>query len=108
VYLLYIFPGAPHTYDFVALTSLTHPRKILLVVLLQIGKAKDLSAPLRIRVGYTICLVSAESLSTNMLKLNNLQVSMEGVHDFIELKRLVYNSNTTSKLVISTCNKQMA
>jgi hypothetical protein len=30
------------------LTSLTHPRKILLVVL-QIGKAKDLSAPLRIQ-----------------------------------------------------------
>jgi hypothetical protein len=35
-----------HTYDFVVLTSLNHPRKILLVVL-QIGKAKDLSAPLR-------------------------------------------------------------
>jgi hypothetical protein len=45
-------PWAPHTYDFVVLTSLTHPRKILLVVL-QIGKQeirkdKDLSAPLRI------------------------------------------------------------
>jgi hypothetical protein len=37
--------SAPHTYDLVVLTSLTHPRKILLVVL-QIGKAKDLSAPL--------------------------------------------------------------
>jgi hypothetical protein len=53
MYLLYIFPPwAPHTYDFVVLTSLTHPRKILLVVL-QIGKqeiekAKDLSAPLHI------------------------------------------------------------
>jgi hypothetical protein len=39
------------TYDFVVLTSLTCPRKILLVVLqigkLEIGKAKDLSAPLR-------------------------------------------------------------
>jgi hypothetical protein len=35
-----------HTHDFVVLTSLTHPRKILLVVL-RIGKAKDLSAPLR-------------------------------------------------------------
>jgi hypothetical protein len=33
-------------YDFVVVTSLTHPRNILLVVL-QIGKAKDLSAPLR-------------------------------------------------------------
>jgi hypothetical protein len=48
MYLLYIFsPRAPHTHNFVVLTSLTHPRKPLLVVL-QIGKAKDLSAPLRI------------------------------------------------------------
>jgi hypothetical protein len=47
MYLLYIFPPwAPHTYVFVVLTSLTHPREILLVVL-QIGKAKDLSATLR-------------------------------------------------------------
>jgi hypothetical protein len=30
-------PCAPHTYDFVVLTSLTHPRKILLVAL-QIGR----------------------------------------------------------------------
>jgi hypothetical protein len=37
-------PWSPHTYDFVVLTSLTHPRKILLLVL-QIGKTKDLSAP---------------------------------------------------------------
>jgi hypothetical protein len=44
---MYLYsPRAPHTYDFVVLTSLTHPRKILLVVL-EIGKAKDLSAPLR-------------------------------------------------------------
>jgi hypothetical protein len=40
-------PWAPHTYEFVVLTSLTHPRKILLDVL-QIGKAKDLSGPLGI------------------------------------------------------------
>jgi hypothetical protein len=45
MYLLYLFPEAPHTYDFVAVTSLTHPRKLLLVVL-QIRRAKDLSAPL--------------------------------------------------------------
>jgi hypothetical protein len=31
------FPWAPHTYDFAVLTSLTHPWKIILVVL-QIGK----------------------------------------------------------------------
>jgi hypothetical protein len=37
MYLLYIFPRAPHTYGFIVLTSLTHPRKIILVVL-QIGK----------------------------------------------------------------------
>jgi hypothetical protein len=43
MYLLYIFSRAPHTNDFVILTSLTHPRKILLVVL-EIGKAKYLSA----------------------------------------------------------------
>jgi hypothetical protein len=48
IFLLYIFPPELHTlYDFVVLTSLTHPRKIFLVVL-QIGKAKDLSTPLRI------------------------------------------------------------
>jgi hypothetical protein len=45
-------PWAPHTYDFVVLTSLIHPRKIILVALQigkwEIGKAKDLSAPLRI------------------------------------------------------------
>jgi hypothetical protein len=46
VFTLHNPPWAPHTYDFVVLGSLTHPRKILLVVL-QIGKAKDLSAPLR-------------------------------------------------------------
>jgi hypothetical protein len=47
---IHIPPWAPHTYDFVVLTSLTHPRKILLFVLQiwKIGKAKDLSAPLRI------------------------------------------------------------
>jgi hypothetical protein len=47
VFTLHIPPWAPHTYDFVVLTSLTHPSEILLVML-QIGKAKDLSAPLRI------------------------------------------------------------
>jgi hypothetical protein len=50
IFTLHI-PRAPHThtYDFVVLTSLTNPGKILLVVL-QIGKAKDLSAPLGIGV----------------------------------------------------------
>jgi hypothetical protein len=48
MYLLYIFPPwAPHTYDFVVLTSLTHPRKIGCAANRKIGKAKDLSAPLR-------------------------------------------------------------
>jgi hypothetical protein len=39
-------PWAPRTYDFVVPTSLTHPRTNLLIVL-QIGNAKDLSAPRR-------------------------------------------------------------
>jgi hypothetical protein len=54
MYLLYItpppLPQALHTYDFVLLTFLTNRRKILLVVL-QIGKAKHLSAPLCIYHG---------------------------------------------------------
>jgi hypothetical protein len=33
IYLLYMFPLAPHTYGFVVLTSLTQLRKIILVVL---------------------------------------------------------------------------
>jgi hypothetical protein len=33
MYLLYIFPSAPYTYDFIVLTSLTHQRKILWFVL---------------------------------------------------------------------------
>jgi hypothetical protein len=37
VFTLHIPPWGKHTYNFVALTSLTHPRKILLVVL-QTGK----------------------------------------------------------------------
>jgi hypothetical protein len=37
MYLSYISPLELHTFDFVVLTSSTHPRKILLVVL-QIGK----------------------------------------------------------------------
>jgi hypothetical protein len=37
VFTLHIPPSAPHTYDFVVLTSLTHPRKIILFML-QIGK----------------------------------------------------------------------
>jgi hypothetical protein len=51
VFTLHIPPRTPYTYDFVVPTSLTHPRKILLVVLQigkwETGKAKDLSAPLR-------------------------------------------------------------
>jgi hypothetical protein len=46
VFTLHIPPlSSTHTYDFFVLTSLAHPRRILLVVL-QIGKAKNSSAPL--------------------------------------------------------------
>jgi hypothetical protein len=55
----------PH--DFVVLTSLTHPRKILLVVL-QIGKAKDLSAPLR--RGNKLVWVGFDILQTGRSLLN--------------------------------------
>jgi hypothetical protein len=64
MYLLYIFPPwAPHTYDFVVLTSLTHPRKILSVVL-QIENAKNLSAPLRILLyqAYVIYIVKVSGI----------------------------------------------
>jgi hypothetical protein len=40
VYALHVPPWAPHTYVFVVLTSLTHPRKIL-SVMLQIGDRKS-------------------------------------------------------------------
>jgi hypothetical protein len=49
VFTVHIPLSAPHTYDFVVLTSLTHPIKILFVVM-QIGKARDLSAPLSIHM----------------------------------------------------------
>jgi hypothetical protein len=45
MYLLYIFPLELHTH-FVVLISLTHSRKLPLVVV-QIRKAKNLSAPIR-------------------------------------------------------------
>jgi hypothetical protein len=49
VFILHIPLRAPHPYDFVVLTSLTQPRKILLVMMQigKTGKAKDLSAALR-------------------------------------------------------------
>jgi hypothetical protein len=60
VFTLHIPPWAPHTYDFVVLTSLTHPRKVILVVLqrekYETQKAKDLSAPKRIYL--SVCLSS--------------------------------------------------
>jgi trehalose-6-phosphate synthase len=56
MYLVYIspLPRPARTYDFIVLTSLTHPNNILLVVLQigkqEIGKAKDLSAPICISI----------------------------------------------------------
>jgi hypothetical protein len=48
IYSTYPPPLKLYTFDFDVLTSLTHPRKILLVVL-QIGNATDFSAPLDTR-----------------------------------------------------------
>jgi hypothetical protein len=56
-------PWAPLSYDFVVLTSLTHPRKILLVVL-QIGEAKDLSALLRRHEDYSALVCHAMQFVT--------------------------------------------
>jgi hypothetical protein len=54
-------PWAPHTYDFVVLTSLSHPRKIVLFVLqrgkYEIREGKNLSAPLRIIVCWSMYIV---------------------------------------------------
>jgi hypothetical protein len=52
IYSIYSPLSSTHTYDFVVLISLTHPRKKFFGVVLQIEKqetvkAKDLSAPLR-------------------------------------------------------------
>jgi hypothetical protein len=44
VFTLHIL-RAPHAYDFVVLTSLTHPRKILLVVLQNRKSQRLLSTP---------------------------------------------------------------
>jgi hypothetical protein len=55
-FTLHIPLWPPHTYDFVVLTSLTHRRKILLVVL-QIGKAKDLSAGLPVEIPSIVTLL---------------------------------------------------
>jgi hypothetical protein len=60
---LHILPWAPHTY-FIVLTSVTHPRKFLLVVL-ETGKAKDLSAPLH-----------SKQHGCNILKLPGSPVNM--------------------------------
>jgi hypothetical protein len=48
VFTLHIPPELHTHLDLVVLTSLTQPRTIFSLVVLQIGKAKDLSAPLRI------------------------------------------------------------
>jgi hypothetical protein len=61
MYSLYIFHPELLTLDFTVVTSLTHPRKTLLVVL-QIGKAKDLSAPLCILTQSLIRVVFAQML----------------------------------------------
>jgi hypothetical protein len=69
MYLLYVFPPwAPHAYDFVVLTSLTHPRKVLLVVL-QIGKAKDLSAPLLSVISFRVQWLLSSLACTFQLQL---------------------------------------
>jgi hypothetical protein len=78
VFTLHIPPWAPHTYGFVVLTSLTHPRKILLVVLqigkLKIGNAKDLSAPLHTQV--TKCMSFVTSVWPYFVAWFSIEVSV--------------------------------
>jgi hypothetical protein len=81
MYLLYIFPAEFHTFmTLLLLTFLTHSRKILLVVL-QIGKAKDLSAPLRITVLGTLLrsLACSHIPVINMVLFSFIMIS--GVQD---------------------------
>jgi hypothetical protein len=75
---------APHTYDFVVLTSLTDPRKIILVVL-QIRKAKDLSAPL-----YTLTF-----LSINLYSCCSLLEQRASVKRFVSLQ--LFNPKTVDR-----------
>jgi hypothetical protein len=76
MYLLYILAlWAPHTYDFVVLISLIHQRNILLVVLQigkqEIGKEKDLSAPLRRNLqNRTLCVSAEETATTPSVKFS--------------------------------------
>jgi hypothetical protein len=75
MYLLCIFPPELETlYDFAVLTSLTHPRKILLVVLqigkYEIGQAKDLSAPLRISSLFTFRWLFVSVLFLRSCRMN--------------------------------------
>lgn len=61
---------------------------------------------INIHVGYTLCLVRLQNgAECYQSTCWTTQVSIEGVHVFIELNRLVYNSNSISKLVLSTYNK---
>jgi hypothetical protein len=67
VFTLHIPPWAPHTYDFVVLTSLTHPRKILLVAL-QIGKPKTYQHPY---VFYHACKIYSKSKPNNLMLISS-------------------------------------
>jgi hypothetical protein len=56
-------------------------------------------------VGYTLCLVRMENGAESYQSIGNLRGSMEAVHVIVELSWLVYNSNSISKLILSTYNK---
>jgi hypothetical protein len=112
VFTLHIPPWAPHTYDFVVLTSSTHPRKILLVVL-QIGRAKYLSAPLRIHSSsppiYATCPIHLILLDLIILIIldeqgNVLPVFSESkqalsIFDTAEGSSVVYRNVTTGSVI---------
>jgi hypothetical protein len=88
-------PWAPHTNDFVVLTSLSHSRKIILFVLQigkqEIGKAKDLSAPLRVMRGLYNAVSIVERLCTHIpAVLARLISALTYVYNRIRFTTCVY------------------
>jgi hypothetical protein len=112
VFTLYIPPWAPHTYDFVVLTSLTHPRSILLVELQTgkqvIGKAKDLSASLVYRLSWFSSFFKQSPDGSHSNELSIVNVLLELCSTLWTNKRsffLIYRVYSVSidKILAFTC-----
>jgi hypothetical protein len=77
IYLLYIFPPElhTHTYDFVVLTSLTHPRKILLGVL-RIGKFENGKSQRLFLLLFLVCEAIGTAATPGLLCQHRVIVKM--------------------------------